>query len=221
MEARFALEDYFRRIGRRVYLACELPVYYPGEPVFAPVVFAVRDVELHPRNGWVVSVEGKGLDLALEVIVSGKRRKDNVRNVELYARLGIAEYFIFDRARLRLSGYRLPQPGAKAYKPILAQGGLYTSAVLGLDLRLDETKLRFYHGMAPVPEARELISTLQSMVDGVERRAEAAELRAQGAENRTQEAENRRQEVARALASSLEENDRLRRRLRELGQPDE
>lgn len=45
----------FERMGRRVYLACELPVYYPGEPMFAPDVMAVTDVECHDRERWVVS----------------------------------------------------------------------------------------------------------------------------------------------------------------------
>ena len=83
-----------------MYLACELPVYYPGERMFAPDVIAVMDVEPHSRMRWVVSAEGKGLDFALEVHVAGERRKDLERNVERFARLGIREYFLFDRGRL-------------------------------------------------------------------------------------------------------------------------
>ena len=30
------LDEHFRRTGRSVYLSSELPVYYPGETVFAP-----------------------------------------------------------------------------------------------------------------------------------------------------------------------------------------
>lgn len=40
-----ALDEYYRRIRRRIYLSSELPVYYPDEPVFAPDLIAVRDVE--------------------------------------------------------------------------------------------------------------------------------------------------------------------------------
>ncbi|MFS8069314.1 MAG: Uma2 family endonuclease, partial [Byssovorax sp.] len=179
---REVLDGYFARVGRRVYVACELPIYYPGERLFAPDVLAVVDVATHERKAWVVKDEGKGLDLAIEVLVSGNRRKDLEDNVERYARLGIAEYFVFDRARLRLHGYRLSQPNARAYQPILPQGGHYASRVLGLDLRIEGTKLRFFHGAAAIPDANELITTLEKMVDDVELRVTAAEERARAAE---------------------------------------
>ena len=105
--------------------------------------------------------EGKGLDLALEIYVSGNRRKDHEANVARYAKLGIGEYFIFDRGRLRLSGYRLPVGGGR-YEPILPQHGHYESRALGLELALEEEKLRFYCGDAPVPEAEELIGKLEN-----------------------------------------------------------
>src|SRR5512138_552804 len=54
-----ALREYYRRLGRRVYLSAELPVYYPGERMFAPDVIAVLDVEPHQRSSWVVSHEGR------------------------------------------------------------------------------------------------------------------------------------------------------------------
>lgn len=83
-----ALRGYFARQGRRVYLAAELPTYYPAEPRFAPDLLAVLDVESHDRDKWVVSAEGKGLDWVLEVHVGGDRKKDAERNVARYARLG-------------------------------------------------------------------------------------------------------------------------------------
>ncbi len=43
------LREYFRRIGKKVYLSAELPVYYPGEPWFAPDLIAVVDAEPGPR----------------------------------------------------------------------------------------------------------------------------------------------------------------------------
>ena len=44
--------------------------------MFAPDVMAVVDVETHERQTWVVAEEGKGVDFALEVLVSGNRKKD-------------------------------------------------------------------------------------------------------------------------------------------------
>jgi hypothetical protein len=50
--AREVLGGRFARIGRRVYLARELPIYYPGERMLAPDVMAVVDVETHERQRW-------------------------------------------------------------------------------------------------------------------------------------------------------------------------
>ena len=36
---------HFRAMGRRVYLAEEMAVHYPGEEVFSPDILAVLDVE--------------------------------------------------------------------------------------------------------------------------------------------------------------------------------
>jgi Uma2 family endonuclease len=164
------LDAFFRRIGRKIYVSSEIGVYYPGEPRFSPDVLAVLDVETHDRSSWVVSTEGKGLDLAIEIHVSGDVAKDHEANVERYARLGIQEYFIFDRLRSSLKAYRLPPPVAgrrrpQAYLPILPQQGRYASEVLGLDLTLEGTRLRFLLGMAPIPEHEELIAKLGAMLD--------------------------------------------------------
>jgi Uma2 family endonuclease len=222
VRAREVLEAYFSRIGRKVYLGSELPVYYPGEPMFAPDVMAVVDVEPHSRMRWVVSAEGKGVDLALEVHVAGDRRKDLERNVERFARLGIREYFLFDRGRLRLTGWRLEE-GQRLYRPILPQHGLYPSEVLGVELQLEDERLRFFHAGAPLPEANELIARLERMVEGVEARrseetrrreeaeqrlAEESRLRAEESRLRAEET-RRREEAERKLAEALAELKRL------------
>ncbi|MBZ4417901.1 Uma2 family endonuclease [Myxococcus sp. RHSTA-1-4] len=213
---REVLGSFFTRIGRKVYLACELPVYYPGEPMFAPDVIAVVDVEPHSRMRWMVSAEGKGVDLALEVHVAGERRKDLERNVERYARLGIREYFVFDRGRLRLSGWRLEE-GRRAYRPILPRHGFYPSEVLGLDLQVDDERLRFYVGGAALPEAPEMIARLEHMVARVEasraeleqQLSEEARLREEEARLRAEETQ-RREDAERRLAEALAELERLR-----------
>jgi Uma2 family endonuclease len=206
---RSTLDDFFRRIGRKIYVSSELAVFYPGEPRFSPDVLAVLDVGLHERDKWVVSHEGKGLDLVIEVHYGGDRVKDYETNVERYARLGIREYFIFDRRHLNLRGYRLPPPeegraGRRgAYRPILPQGGAYPSEVLGLDLTLDGPRLRFLFGMAPVPEAEELVMKLQSMVDGLFVRAEEAEKRAAAEAERAAAEAERARELQRKLTEGL------------------
>jgi Uma2 family endonuclease len=208
MNSRKTLGRFFDRIGRRVYLACELPVYYPGERMFAPDLMAVLDVSTNERPHWVVAHEGKGLDLALEIFVSGSRRKDHEQNVERHASLGIREYFIFDRGRLRLTGYRLRAAGT--YEPILAQAGRYPSDVLGLSLAIDRERLRFFVGDSEVPEAEELIDKLEGMVSRLESRVSAAEYRAIE-EARLREEETRlREEAEQRLEQALAELRRLK-----------
>jgi len=210
---REVLDGFFARVGRRVYVACELPIYYPGESLFAPDVLAVLDVVTHERKSWVVKDEGKGLDLAVEILVSGSRRKDLEENVVRYARLGITEYFVFDRARLRLHGYRLPEAGARTYQPVLPQGGRYASHVLGLDLRIEGTRLRFFSGTAAIPDASELIHSLEKMVDDVELRASLAEERARVAEELTHAAKKQTRvakKQVRAAKKHADEEARLR-----------
>ncbi len=85
------LHSYFSLQRRQIYLALELPIYYPAEPRFAPDLLAVLDIEDVERDKWVVSKEGRGLDWVLEVHVGGDRKKDAERNVARYARLGIPE----------------------------------------------------------------------------------------------------------------------------------
>ena len=114
-----ALELHFEAIGRAVYLAEEMAVLYPGEPVFSPDVLAVlgvREPEDDARLAWVVADEGRGVDLVIEVLHHGNRRKVLVDNVERYAKLGIPEYFVYDRLHQQLYGHRLPSVDARRYQ---------------------------------------------------------------------------------------------------------
>ena len=176
-ESRSTLDEHFRRLGRSIYLGSELPVYYPGEAMFAPDLIAVLDVDPHLRDHWTVSHEGRGLDFVLEIHVRGSAKKDFEDNVLRFARLGIPEYFAFAPKRGRLAGWRLGEGGA--YQPILPQGGRWASTVLGVDLALDEGQLRFYYGSAVLLDARGLIDKLAVMVDAATRRAEEEAQRAE------------------------------------------
>jgi Uma2 family endonuclease len=177
--SKLTLKEYFRRRGRRVYLGSELPVYYADETMFAPDLIAVLDVEDHPREHWVVSHEGRGLDFVLEIHVKGDRTKDYDTNVERYARLGIPEYFLYDPPARRLLGYRLPAAG-KAYEPIVPQGGMWRSSALELDLSLEGERLQLSQPEGGVLlDPTEWIDRLRRMVDDAVSRAEDASRRAE------------------------------------------
>jgi Uma2 family endonuclease len=190
------LRGYFARQRRRVYLAAELPIYYPAEPRFAPDLLAVLEVEDHLRDKWVVSAEGKGLDWVLEVHVGGDRKKDAERNVARYARLGIPEYFLYDRARNQLLAHRLSSTGG-AYTPVVPQRGRYESRILGLEVEVARDRLRFFAGTAMLLESDELITRLEQMLEEVQQRAE--------------EEARRREESELEVARLREELDRLKR----------
>jgi hypothetical protein len=175
--------------------------------MFAPDLIAMLDVDPRERLRWVVSHEGKGLDFALEITLSGDRRKDLELNVDRFARLGIPEYFVLDLKYHRILGYRLG--AAMSYEPIVPQLGRWPSRVLGLDLGLEHDRVRFYSGSARLPDSEELIGRLEGMVDTLVAKEEAlAQFEAEKA--RTEE-EKARAEEERARAN------RLAARLRELG----
>jgi len=183
------LRGHFTRRRREVYLAAELPVYYPDERRFAPDLLAVLDAPVHERSKWMVSAEGKGLDFVLEVHVGGDRRKDARKNVARYARLGIAEYFIYDRRRERLLGYRLPEAEAREYVPMVPREGVFVSERLGVELRLEEGRLRFFAGQEMLLEPEEMISRLEQLSERLRHRADEALQRADAARRWAIEAE--------------------------------
>jgi len=193
VETRDALLGYFTRQKRDVYIGAELPIYYPGERRFAPDLMVVLDVESHTRGKWVVSHEGKGLDWVMEVHVGGDRKKDAEYNVERYARLGITEYFIFDRSREELLGYRLATAGARKYTRMKPRKGRFVSEVLGLELAVEDDKLRMWAGKTLLLESAELLELERQRAD-----MEAGQRRE--LEGRLREEARRRQELERRVA---------------------
>ena len=206
------LDGFYRRGGgggRPFYIGRSLMVHYPLTRGFAPDLMVVFDVSGHDRYSWIVPDEGKGLDFALEITSRGDRSKDLVRNVNLYASVGIPEYFVFDVERGVLHGFRLA-PGTRTYAPIVGQHGRYHSEVLGLDLAREGRRLRLLSGGLQLPTAAEYESQIQQAIQReidlatrADERAEAESQRAE-AESQRAEAESQRAEVAseRAKAES-------------------
>lgn len=208
-----ALGEYFKRIGRSIYLSAELPVYYPDSPWFAPDLLAVLDVDRGLRSRWVVEHEKRGLDLVLEVTLSGDRKKDLVDNVKRYEHFQIPEYFVLDLQANRIIGYRLSSGGI--YEPIVPQGGRWSSRVLGLELTLQEDKIRFCAGSAVLLESDELIGQLSTMVDELVRKEEGLAETLEKERQRAADAEERAEEEKMRA-------ERLAAKLRSLGvDPDE
>jgi Uma2 family endonuclease len=198
------LTNHFVRAGRRVFLATELCVLYPGQPAIVPDLLAVMDVAdpERERDTWRVVDEGRGIDLVLEFRNLGKKHKDLVDNVEDYAQLGIAEYFSFDCRSTRLRGWRLPNAGARTYTQMVPQGGVFPSQVLDLELGVAEGRLRFFKNLAQIPTSEELVGRLQKMTDAYQDQLDEAERQRKEAERRRNEAERGRKEAVDQLASA-------------------
>lgn len=197
---------HFGSTGRDVYLAEEMAVLYPGQPSFAPDILAVLGVpqpEEDERMAWVVVDEGRGPDLILEVLHHGDRNKDLVANVARYAALGIPEYFVYDRARQQIIGYRLPGPGATRYQRILPQMGRSTSTVLGLELAVTGGKLRFYYGQAELIGTPDLIDRIRGMMQDLETKADQAQAQAEQAQSQTDQAQTEAEQAREAMRTSI------------------
>jgi Uma2 family endonuclease len=141
------LEYFFR--GQQTYVSGDLLLYYEqGNPKKFVVAdaFVVKGVTPKSRRTFKVWVEGKAPDLVIETTSRKTRRKDSTEKPELYAKLGVKEYFLFDPDQEYLDpplqGYRLD--GA-AYSRISADAqGRLLSQELGLNLCVGEGRLQFY-----------------------------------------------------------------------------
>ena len=139
------LTRYYSGKGQKVFIASDLHTLYPNEIAFYPDLLVVFDVEDHNRSCWNVHREKKGLDFILEIMSKSSRRHDQVEKLNLYARLGIPEYFIYDPDKYSLSGYKLHTDENYDHYELLEpnQRGHIFSSILGLDLTIDNFKLRF------------------------------------------------------------------------------
>ena len=147
-----ALERHFeKRAPGNVCVSGNLFLYYEkGNPraVVAPDVFVVFGAPARLRDSYLLWNEPKGPDFVLEVTSASTRRTDERRKRDVYAALGVSEYFLYDpRAEYLappLQGWRLREG---RYWPLPAvtvlsnRGTVVTSEVLGLEFR-DEREAR-------------------------------------------------------------------------------
>ena len=148
-----ALQTHFLHQSQ-VYVAGDMFLYFKeGAPraVVAPDVFVVVGAPKHMRMSYKLWEEPKAPDFVLEITSRSTRAEDQGRKREVYASLGVGEYWLFDPTgdwlAPPLQGFRLH---GGEYRPLpslaLVHGGLSLhSEALGLDVRLDEEgRLRFH-----------------------------------------------------------------------------
>lgn len=192
------IENHFAHIPD-VYVLGDMMMYYEeGNPrkSISPDIFVAFGIGKKERRIYKIWEEGKPPDFILEFASKGTYRNDLTRKVQLYAEIGIPEYFVYnvDRRYLPspLLGFRLI---GDDYVEIasLATGGL-PSVTLGLEFHALDDSLGIYD-----PEAEAWLKTSAE-------RAEDAEERA------NQEADARHKAEA-EVARLQEELERLKARL--------
>ena len=112
----------------------------------APDVIVVLDHDLGGRGTYKLWEEGKPPDFALDVISPSSEVRNQETQRELYARIAIREYFVFQpdtrRAEPRLVGYQLGKSGYRRLGPQVGLPGSVRSDVLGVSLRPEGAFLR-------------------------------------------------------------------------------
>jgi len=74
----------------------------------APDVMIVLDTTRHERRAWVVWEEdGRGPSVIIELLSETTEHVDRGEKMQVYARLGVGEYFLFDPFSAVLEGYDL------------------------------------------------------------------------------------------------------------------
>ena len=187
------LREYFRD-DPHVYISGNLFLYYQeGDPrrVVAPDVFVVKGIPGGRRRIYKLWEEGCPPDVVFELTSPSTRSEDRRTKHDLYARLGVAEYFLFDPLgeylRPPFQGYRLEQGHYQPLRPA-ADGSLW-STVLGLELHVRGERLRLFDPESqrwlPLPEeetaARRAAEARATVAEAraVAAEAELARLRAQ------------------------------------------
>ena len=181
------LEAFFKDIPE-VYVSGDLLMYYvQGDPrkAVAPDVLVSFGIGQKARRTYLVWQEGKPPDFVMEMASESTYQKDLGEKMQIYADLGITDYFLCD-----IEGLYLPTPLMGftlvdgRYQPIpqATDGGVH-SATLGLALHLQPDTLQFYDpatgGWLQTPEEAAQARTEQAEARAEAAEAEAAHLRAE------------------------------------------
>jgi Uma2 family endonuclease len=149
--------------NEQVYVSGDLLLYYEqGNPkkFVVPDAFIAKGLKQKRRRIYRLWVEGVVPQLTIETTSLKTKKKDTVEKLELYARLGVHEYFLFDPTGEYLDpplqGYRLRNG---SYERIVGdiRGVLYSEE---LDMRLivEDGELNFYY-----PQSNERLLSNQEL----------------------------------------------------------
>ena len=191
--SRDAIRRHLRHMRDRVAVDSDMFVYYvgrdrhgqPSRASVAPDVFVVFGVpDREDRRSYVLWREPEAdIRFVLEIASESTRTRDHTMKRDVYASLGVREYFVFDppgEQQAALLGLRIAGRGYREIAPVKLPGGRLgiPSAVTGLVAHIEDGRLRWFDPAAGV----DLLT-----YDEAENRRQVAEERVAELEARLQE----------------------------------
>ena len=216
-----ALDIYFQDRPDVAVEGFRLLYYVEGDPRsrVAPDVFVVIGAPKRRRRTYLLWEEPKGPDFVLEVTSWSTRRRDQGFKRDLYARLGVGEYWLFDPTGdwldPPLQGHRLVAGTYEPLAPIGIEGGerVLRSAVLGLDVYVDGEEIRFRN-----PATGRKLLTLEEAeraLGKTDRKLEETDRKLGKTDRKLEETDRKLEETNRALKKSNRDLKESRRALKE------
>ena len=201
------------------YVAGNMAVYFSetqarAQDFRAPDFFAVLDTDDRERRSWVVWEEdGRVPDLIVEIVSESTEHVDRGLKKDVYARLRVPSYVLFDPFSARLDAFRLDASGRR-YEPAptdargfvrCAPLGLFLGVVSGVYGRVEAPWLRFIDDEGQVlldDSERAVQERARAAQEGAraEREAERAEREAERAEREAERAEREAERAEREAA---------------------
>lgn len=182
-----------------VYISGDILMYYvqgvPSKSI-SPDVLVTFGIGMKLRRTYLVWEEGKVPDFVMEFSSDSTYRNDLTDKMDIYASLGIKDYFLYDAEDVylpsQLMGYELVNGTYIEVQPD-ENGGIHSSS-LGLDFRIRDESIAIFDPVAN---------------DWVRTRAETEAIRADTAEARAAQEVNARQKVEAENAQLREQLARL------------
>ncbi|MFH0823439.1 MAG: Uma2 family endonuclease [Pseudomonadota bacterium] len=151
-----------------VYVSGNILFYYEmgdRDKSFSPDVFVVFGVEKRRRPKYKIWEEGKAPDFIIEITSHTTRRRDVGFKKDLYERLGVTEYYLYDPTgdylRPQLKAFFLDEKRHYVSVPIVTSpfdSLKVHSPVLDLELRVERGVLRFFD-----PETQEYLPSSEKL----------------------------------------------------------
>lgn len=215
-----ALRFLYRNIAD-MYVAADMLFYYvEGSSTIykVPDVFVVKGVGKHKRRVWKTWEEKVAPAVIFEITSASTGRIDTDEKKQLYARLGVQEYYLFDPLgeylKPRFQGFRLVNGRYEALRT--ERDRSIMSHELGVLLRPEGEFLRVVDQatLQPVPTLDEAVERTDETLEQLEVETERLRIEMERAEQEAQRAEQAAQRAEQAAQRAEQEAQRAEQEAR-------